>query len=124
MRTAPPRAGRLTRGLPLILGILAVSWSGPAHAEPPATLVVAVGGPLRRAKHPTGAVDLLRNREAGVAVTTLDQAVRGAWARGVPVRVLVAHTRAPAVVVAVSAAATARVGRVEDFRGQKIGIPG
>src|SRR5206468_3507338 len=85
--------------------------STPDHTELPATLVVAVGGPaedpaylpvhvaaalgtfeaegvgvtLRRAKHPTGAIDLLRTREAGVAVTTLDQAVRGAWARGVPV---------------------------------------
>ena len=150
MKTAPPRVARLARVLPVILGVLAGSGSGPAHAELPATLVVAVGGPaedpaylpvhvaaalgtfeaegvgvtLRRAKHPTGAIDLLRTREAGVAVTTLDQAVRGAWARGVPVRVLIAHTRAPAVVVVVSAAATARVARVEDLRGQKVGIPG
>ncbi|PYM65187.1 MAG: hypothetical protein DMD79_05105, partial [Candidatus Rokuibacteriota bacterium] len=45
MKTAPPRVGRLARGFLVILGVLAGSGSGPAHAELPATLVVAVGGP-------------------------------------------------------------------------------
>src|SRR5262249_57935326 len=76
------------------------------------------------AKHPTGAVELLRTREAAIAVTTLDQAVRGAWVRDVPVRVVVAHTRVPAAVLFVSAAASAKVARVQDLRGQKVGIPG
>ena len=79
---------------------------------------------LRRAKHPTAALDLLRSREAGIAVTTLDQAIRGGWARGTPVRVVVAHVRAPAAVLVVSAAATARITRLEDLRAQKVGIPG
>ncbi len=116
----------------------------------PAPLVVSVGGPpedpaylpvyaaealgtfaaegvrptLRRAKHPTGAIGALREREAAVAVTTADQAVRGAWARGTPVRVLVAHTRAPAVALLVSVRHRDRVLSVDDLRGRRAGIPG
>ena len=114
--------------------------------EPPAQspFVVSVGGPaddpaylpvyaaaalgtfeaegvrpvLRRAKHPTAAVAALRDHEAAVAATTLDQAIRGAWVRGTAVRVLVAHTRAPA------AALTVPVARVQDLRGKRVGIPG
>jgi len=79
---------------------------------------------LRRAKHPAGAADALREGTAAVAVTTADQAVRGAWARGTPVRVLVAHTRAPAVALLVSVKHRDRVRRLEDLRGQRVGIPG
>ncbi len=79
---------------------------------------------LRRAKHAAAAIDALREDEAAVAVTTADQAVRGAWARGTPVRILVAHTRAPAVVLLVSAKHRDRVVRVEDLRGTRVGIPG
>jgi NitT/TauT family transport system substrate-binding protein len=150
MRTAPARAGRLARGLLATLLWATLSPVVSVHADEPAPLVVAIGGPaedpaylpvhaaaalgtfdaegvrvtLRRAKHPTGAVELLRAREAAIAVTTLDQAVRGAWARDVPVRVLVAHTRAPAAVLFVSPAASGKVARVQDLRGQKVGIPG
>ena len=118
-------------------------------AEPPA-LTVAVGGPaedpaylpvhaavalgtfeaegvkvtLKRAKHPTGAVTALRDRQAGIAVTTLDEAIRGAWARRLPVQVLAAHVRAPAVALLVASAARDVVRRVEDLRGKAVGIPG
>lgn len=110
-----------------------VSLGGPA--EDPAYLPVhaaaalgtfeaeGVSVTLRRAKHPTAAVTALRDREAAVAVTSLDQAIRGAWAR-VPVRVLAAHTRAPAVVLLTSTAAAERVTRVADLRGRRVGIPG
>jgi NitT/TauT family transport system substrate-binding protein len=79
---------------------------------------------LRRAKHPTAAINALRDRQATVAVTTTDQAVRGAWARGTPVRILVAHTLAPAAALLVSRTARDRVARVEDLRGKRVGIPG
>lgn len=121
-----------------------------AAAAEPATLTVAVGGPaedpaylpvhaavalgtfeaegvkvtLKRAKHPTGAVTALRDRETGIAVTTLDEAIRGAWARKIPVEVLVAHTRAPAVALLVAPAARDTVRRVEDLQGKAVGIPG
>lgn len=116
----------------------------------PAPVVVSVGGPpedpaylpvyaaealgtfaaeglratLRRAKHPTGALNALREREAAVAVTTTDQALRGAWARGTPVKILVAHTRAPAVALLVSTRHRDRVASVDDLRGRRIGVPG
>lgn len=119
-------------------------------AEPLPALVISVGGPaedpaylpvyaaaalgtfeaegvqvtLRRAKHPTAAVAALRDREAQVAVTTLDQAIRGAWSRGTRVRVLVAHTRAPDAALLVSTTSRDRVARVEDLRGKRVGIPG
>ncbi|HEV8674616.1 MAG TPA: ABC transporter substrate-binding protein [Methylomirabilota bacterium] len=83
-----------------------------------------VGVTLRRAKHPTAAVSALRDGEAAVAVTTADQAIRGAWARGTPVRILVAHTRAPGVALLVSARQRGRIGRLEDLRGARVGIPG
>jgi ABC-type nitrate/sulfonate/bicarbonate transport system substrate-binding protein len=79
---------------------------------------------LKRAKHPTAAMTALRDREAGVAVTTLDEAIRGAWARKVPVQVLAAHVRAPAVALLVAPAAREAVRRVEDLRGRAVGIPG
>lgn len=79
---------------------------------------------LRRAKHPTAAVNALRDGTAAVAVTTADQAVRGAWARGMPVRVLVAHTRAPATVLVVSAKHRGEVTGVADLPGKRVGIPG
>ena len=79
---------------------------------------------LKRAKHPTGAVTALRDRETGIAVTTLDEAIRGAWARKLPVQVLAAHVRAPAVALLVAAAARDTVRRVEDLRGKPVGNPG
>ncbi len=126
--------------------LLAAAWLVAA----PATLVVSVGGPaedpaflpvhaaaalgtfaaegltatLRRAKHPSDAVAALRAGEASVAVTTLDQAVRGAAARGTPVRVVVTHTRAPAAALLVAARHREAVRRVDDLRGQRVGIPG
>jgi NitT/TauT family transport system substrate-binding protein len=119
-------------------------------AGQPAAVTVAVGGPgedpaylpvhaatalgtfeaegikvtLKRAKHPTGAAADLRDREAGIAVTTLDEAIRGAWMRQLPVQVLVAHVRTPAVALLVSRAARDAVRRVEDLRGKAVGIPG
>ncbi|MBI4011344.1 MAG: ABC transporter substrate-binding protein [Candidatus Rokubacteria bacterium] len=118
----------------LLAVLLVVSVGGPA--EDPAYLPVhaaaalgtfqaeGVTVTLRRAKHPAAAVEALRDGTAAVAVTTADQAVRGAWARGAPVRVLVAHTRAPATTLLVSAKHRDRVRRVEDLRGQRVGIPG
>jgi len=79
---------------------------------------------LKRAKHPTAAMTALRDREATVAVTTLDEAIRGAWARKLPVQVLVAHVRAPAVALLVAPAAREAVRRVEDLRGRAVGVPG
>ncbi len=113
---------------------LAVSVGGPA--EDPAYLPVHVAAALgtfqaegvevvlRRAKHPAGAMEALRDRAATVAVSTADQAVRGAWARGTPVRILVAHTRAPAVALLVSAKHRDAIRRVEDLRGRRVGMPG
>jgi ABC-type nitrate/sulfonate/bicarbonate transport system substrate-binding protein len=138
---------RLGLALGIVLGALAVAG---AAAGQPFSLTVAVGGSaedpaylpvhaaaalgtfeaegiqvtLRRAKHPTAAVTALRDREAGVAVTTLDEAIRGAWARQLPVQVLVAHVRAPAVALLVAPAARDAVRRVEDLRGRAVGIPG
>jgi ABC-type nitrate/sulfonate/bicarbonate transport system substrate-binding protein len=142
-------ARRHKRGLAWGLLFAGLLLAGTAAAEPPA-LTVAVGGPaedpaylpvhaavalgtfeaegvtvtLKRAKHPTGAVTALRDREAGIAVTTLDEAIRGAWVRKLPVQVLVAHVRAPAVALMVAPAARDVVRRVEDLRGKAVGIPG
>jgi NitT/TauT family transport system substrate-binding protein len=135
----------LTRGI--VLGSLVAAG---AAAGQPLSLTVAVGGSaedpaylpvhaaaalgtfeaegvevtLKRAKHPTAAMTVLRDREAGVAVTTLDEAIRGAWARKLPVQVLAAHVRAPAVALLVAPAAREAVRRVEDLRGRAVGIPG
>jgi NitT/TauT family transport system substrate-binding protein len=79
---------------------------------------------LRRAKHPTGAMDALRDRDAGVAATTLDRAIRDGFGRGVATRVLVAHTRAPSLVLLASRAGSPPVTRVAELRGRRIGIPG
>src|SRR5262249_10036016 len=79
---------------------------------------------LKRAKHSTAAVAALRDREAGIAVATLDDAIRGAWARKLPVQVLVAHVRAPDVALLVAPAAQDSVHRVEDLQGKAVGIPG
>ena len=79
---------------------------------------------IKRAKHPTAAVAALRDRETGIAVTTLDEAIRGAWARKIPVQVLAAHVRAPAVALLVAPAARETVRRIEDLRGKPVGIPG
>ena len=116
----------------------------------PTPLVVSVGGPpedpaylavyaaealgtfeaegvrptLRRAKHAAAAADALRDKDVAVAATTADQAVRGLWARGTPVRVLVAHTRAPAAALLVSAKHRDSVTGIQDLRGRRVGIPG
>jgi len=113
---------------------LAVSVGGPAEDPEflPIYAAAALGTfeaegvqpTLRRAKHPTAAITALRDREAAVAVTTLDQAIRGAWARGTAVRVLVAHTRAPGAALLVSTTARDRVTRIEDLAGKRVGIPG
>jgi ABC-type nitrate/sulfonate/bicarbonate transport system substrate-binding protein len=79
---------------------------------------------LKRTKHPTAAVEALRGREAGIAVTTLDNAIRGAWVRKLPVQVLVAHVRAPSVALLVAPTARDSIRRVEDLRGKAVGIPG
>jgi NitT/TauT family transport system substrate-binding protein len=78
---------------------------------------------LRRAKHPTAAMEALRDKVAAVAVTTADQAVRSGWARNAPVRVVVAHTQAPAVALMVPGK-DARAPRPESLRDRRIGIPG
>lgn len=98
----------------------------PVHAAAALGLFEAEGVQvtLRRAKHPTAALGDLRDGEVGVAVTTMDQAVRGGVARGLPVRVVVAHTRAPAVALLVSARHRGQVTRLEDLRGRRVGIPG
>jgi NitT/TauT family transport system substrate-binding protein len=130
----------------------AVLAAGVTLGQPPAppTLVVSVGGPaedpaylpvhaalalgtfeaegvqvtLKRAKHPNGAMAALRDREAAVAVTTMDEAIRGAWARKLPVQVLAAHVRAPAVALLVAPAARESVRRIEDLLGRAVAIPG
>jgi ABC-type nitrate/sulfonate/bicarbonate transport system substrate-binding protein len=130
-----------------VLGVLLVA--GGAAAQP-APLSVAVGGPaedlaylpvhaaaalgtfetegveltLKRAKHPAGAMTALRDREAGIAVTTLDEAIRGAWARNVPVQVLAAHVRAPAVALLLAPGARDAIRQVADLRSRVVGIPG
>src|SRR5262249_56733078 len=55
---------------------------------------------------------------------TLDTAIRGAWARKLPVQVLVAHVRAPAIALLVGSAARDTVQRVEDLKGKAVGITG
>ena len=113
---------------------MTVAVGGPAEdpAYLPVHAAVALGTfeaegvkvTLKRTKHPTAAVAALRDRETGIAVTTLDEAIRGAWARKIPVQVLVAHVRAPAVALLVAPAARETVRRVEDLRGKAVGIPG
>jgi ABC-type nitrate/sulfonate/bicarbonate transport system substrate-binding protein len=131
----------------LVLALGTGPGLGAAHA---AELVVSVGGPaddlaflpvhaaaalgtfeaeglqvtLRRAKHPTGAAAALRDREAAIAVTTLDQAIQGLWVRNLPARVLVAHTRAPALALLVAAGARETVRGLADLRGRVVAIPG
>jgi ABC-type nitrate/sulfonate/bicarbonate transport system substrate-binding protein len=130
----------------LLVGVLLARL---ATAEPPA-VTVSVGGPaddpaylpvhaaaalgtfaaegievtLKRAKHPTAAMAALRDRGAGIAVATLDEAIRGAWIRKLPVQVIVAHVRAPTVALLVAPGARDTIRRVEDLRGKPIGIPG
>jgi NitT/TauT family transport system substrate-binding protein len=120
-----------------------------AAAEPPA-VTVSVGGPtddpaylpvhaaaalgtfaaegievtLKRAKHPTAAVAALREREAGIAVATLDEGIRGGWSRKLPLQVIVAHVRAPTVALLVAPGARDTIRRVEDLRGKPVGMPG
>ena len=139
------QAAALARAV--LLGGLFLARAG--AADPPA-VTVAVGGPaedpaylpvhaavalgtfeaegvkvtLKRTKHPTEAAAALRGREVPIAVTTLDEAIRGAWARKIPVQVLAAHVRAPALALLVAPAARETVRRVEDFRGKAVGIPG
>jgi NitT/TauT family transport system substrate-binding protein len=79
---------------------------------------------LARAKHPTAAINALRGGEAAVAVTTGDQAVRGAWARGKPVRIVAVHTEAPALAVVVAPSQREGVTRLEDLRGRRVGVRG
>jgi NitT/TauT family transport system substrate-binding protein len=79
---------------------------------------------LQQAKHPTAAVGELQAGEAGVAVATLDQALRRGAARGTPVRIVLAHTRAPAVALLVSARHRAAVRTVDDLRGRRVGTAG
>jgi ABC-type nitrate/sulfonate/bicarbonate transport system substrate-binding protein len=137
------------RGLTLAVLLGGLLAAGGARAQP-APLTVAIGGPasdlaylpvhaavalgtltaegvevtLKRAKHPAGAMTAVRDREAGIAVTTLDEAIRGAWARNFPVQVLAAHVRAPTAALLVAPAARDAVRRVEDLRGRAVGIPG
>jgi ABC-type nitrate/sulfonate/bicarbonate transport system substrate-binding protein len=132
----------------LLLGVLAAT-PGPPAAELSELTVSVGGGPddpaylpvhvaagldtfvaegvrvtLRRAKHPTAAVTALRDSEVAVAVTTTDQAIRGAWMRGTPVRVVLAHSAAPGVALLVSPRHREHISRVEDLRDQRVGIPG
>jgi NitT/TauT family transport system substrate-binding protein len=102
---------------PAYLAVYAARTLGTFEAE-------GVRVTLRRAKNPAAAVNALRDSAAAVAVTTADQAVRGAWARGTPVRVVVAHTRAPATVLVVSAKHRGEVATVADLAGKRVGIPG
>jgi NitT/TauT family transport system substrate-binding protein len=118
----------------LLAAALAVSVGGPA--DDPAYLPVhaasalgtfeaeGVQVTLRKAKHPAGAVESLRDKQAEVAVTTAEQAVRSAWARGTPVRILVAHRAAPSIALLVSARHADRVTGVAALRGQRVGILG
>lgn len=76
---------------------------------------------LRRVSHPTAAVEALVERSAAVAVATLDQAARGASSRGQRVRVLVAHTVAPAV--ALLGPRGAPDLPLEALRARRVGIP-
>lgn len=102
---------------PAYLPVYAAAALGTFEAE-------GVRPSLFRTKHPTAAINAFREGAAAVAVTTSDQAVRGAWARGRPVRILVAHTETPAVALLVAAQHRERVTRVEDLRGRRVGIRG
>jgi NitT/TauT family transport system substrate-binding protein len=144
--------GRRGHGLGLAVALVGLLVAGAATSQPaaPPSLIVSVGDiandlaylpvhaalalgtfdaegvqvTLKRAKHPTAAMTALRDREAAVAVTTMDEAIRGAWARKLPVQVLVAHVRAPALALLVAPAARDAVRRVEDLRGRAVAIPG
>jgi NitT/TauT family transport system substrate-binding protein len=121
-------------GQPHTLPTLIVSVGG--SAEDPAYLPVhaaaalgtfeaeGVQVTLKRTKHPTAAMTALRDREVAVAVTTMDEAIRGAWARKLPVQVLAAQVRAPAVALIVMPATREAVRRIEDLRGRAVAIPG
>jgi len=137
------------RGLTAAFVLGGVLAAGGALAQP-TPLTVAVGGPaaelaylpvhaaaalgtfgaegievaLKRSKHAAAAMAAVRDREAGIAVTTLDEAIRGGWARNFPVQVLAAHLRAPAAALLVAPSARDTVRGVEDLRGRAVGIPG
>jgi ABC-type nitrate/sulfonate/bicarbonate transport system substrate-binding protein len=147
-RARARRGSALARGLAAAAGVLLGAVLAPARE--PLELSVAVGGTaqepaylpvyaaaalgtfeaegvrpgLSRAKHPTAAISALRGGEAAVAVTTSDQALRGAWARGKPVRIVAAHTEAPAVGLVVAPPHRERVSRIEDLRGRRVGLRG
>jgi ABC-type nitrate/sulfonate/bicarbonate transport system substrate-binding protein len=149
-REGAPGAHALARARAALAAALAPLLAATLAAAQPAELAVAVGGPpqepaylpvyaaaalgtfeaegvrprLSRAKHPTAAIDALRDGTAAVAVTTSDQAIRGAWARGRPVRIITAHTETPAVALLVAPGAVAPAGRIEDLRGRRVGIRG
>lgn len=149
-RRAVERNRALAWALLLAGGLLLQTAAGAQPAGAPASVTVAVGGPpdepaylpvhaamalgtfeaeglrvtLKRSKHPTAAVASLRDREAGIAVTTLDTAIRGAFARKLPIQVLVAHVRAPAVALLVAPGDQDAVHGVEDLKGKAVGIPG
>jgi NitT/TauT family transport system substrate-binding protein len=120
-------------GALLLATTLAVSVGGPADdpAYLPVHAAAALGTfeaegvqvALRRSKHPAGAMETLRDGTAAVAVTTADQAIRGAWARGTPVRILVAHRAAPAAALLVSSK-HGRVTGLPALRGERVGIAG
>ena len=148
-----PRAGERNRALGwalLLAGCVLAATAGAQPPSAPSSVTVAVGGPpedpaylpvhaamalgtfeaeglqvtLKRSKHPTAAIEALRGRDAGIAVTTLDLAIRGAWARNLPVQVLAAHVRAPSVALLVALAARDSIHEIEDLRGKAVGIPG
>jgi NitT/TauT family transport system substrate-binding protein len=121
-------------GALLLATTLAVSVGGPADdpAYLPVHAAAALGTfeaegaqvALRRTKHPAAAVETVRDGSAAVAVTTADQAIRGAWARKTPVRVLVAHRSAPAVAVLVSTKHAGRVTGIPALKGERVGMAG
>jgi ABC-type nitrate/sulfonate/bicarbonate transport system substrate-binding protein len=149
MRVTSRKGCGRRRGLAtaVVLGGLFVASA--AAGQPP-SLTVAVGGPatdaaylpvhvaaaldtfdaegiavtLKRVKHAAGAMTAVRDREAGIAVTTLDEAIRGAWARNFPVQILAAHVRAPSTALLVAPSVRNEVRRVEDLRGRAVAIPG
>ncbi len=144
----PRRRAAAALGRSVLGGLLLASLAGRSAAA--AALTVAIGGPaedpaylpvhaaaaletfraegvevtLHRVRHATAAATALRQREADLAVTALDQAIQGVAARDVPIRLVVAHTRAPAVALVVAPAARDAIHGVADLRGRTVGIPG
>jgi len=132
------------------MAVIAWLLSAALLAAEPAPLTVAVAGPptepsylplyvaealgtfeaegvrvtLRRVKGEGSAVAALREGDAEVAATSVDQAVRLGWGRGTPLALVALTALSPPAALLVSARHRETIATVADLRGKRIAIPG